>query len=177
MDTGAVDREYPYLNRAAVLAVAVVWAAALGGLYCAATQHGPFHGRDGRVTMGEEAAAVFRWTFFGGCAVLAVLATRRAWIDRVRPRRLALTERGVLVPRVRWGWFSAEEFVPYEAITECGPLMSQPLGTRPGVVGFWFRGPRGRVRVTRDTVSDEAIAELCALVPARVTAARGGRSP
>src|SRR5262245_50826640 len=41
-----VEREYPYRGRAPAFVLAVVWGAALAGLYWAATDKGPIRGRD-----------------------------------------------------------------------------------------------------------------------------------
>src|SRR5262249_11862669 len=138
MDDGVVDREYAYRGRAPLLVLIVVWSAALASLWWAATDHGPFRGGDGRVTVAGTPASVVRWSLFGLCGLFAVYASRWAWIDRVQGRRIALSPQGIFVPRAQWAWFSVEEFIAYRDITDCRVTVVKHLGTKDGVSRFPF---------------------------------------
>lgn len=177
MDSGAVDCEYPYRGRTPGLVLALTWGATLAALCWAAIDHGPFRGQDGRETVAEGPAAVARWAVVGLCALFAVFVTRWVWIDRVRPRCLALTAQGLIVPRAKWGWFPAEEFVPYNDVTECATMVVGHIGAKPAATRLRLRGPRRRVWINRDQLPDGAFDEVCALVTARVAAARASGRP
>jgi hypothetical protein len=76
MDEGVVEKEYPCRGRAHLLVLFIVWGGTLAILVWAATDHSPFRGRDGRVTVSERSASLFRWSVFGLCSVFAVYASR-----------------------------------------------------------------------------------------------------
>jgi hypothetical protein len=150
LDSDPVDREYPYRGRTPGLVLALSWAAALAALCWAAIDSGPFRGRDGRETVAEGPATIARWAVVGLCTLFAAFVTRWVWIDRVRPRRLALTAQGLIVPRARWGWFPAEEFVPYDGVTDCAAMVVSHLGAKRSATRLRLRGPRRRVWINRD---------------------------
>ena len=114
MDDGVVDREYPYRARAPLLVLFIICGCAFASLYWAVTDHGPFRGGDGRVTVGETLALAFRWSDFGLCCTLAILASRQLWIDLMHCRRIALTSIGIFVSRDQWCWFPVEVFLEYK---------------------------------------------------------------
>src|SRR5262245_40523792 len=168
------DREYPYAAKAPLLMLLIFWGGALALLYWALTDHGPIRGRDGRVTVGEDAAAVVRWTAVGLCGLFAVVVSRAVWIDWTRSPRIALTPDGVYLPRTEWGWFPYDEFVPYRDVTDLRETVVHRLGSKyPVVTVLQLHYSGRRYRICRDAVGDGAFEELRGLLRGRVAAARG----
>ena len=175
MADGLVDREYPYRGRAPGFVLLVAWGFALGALVWAWTDTGPIRGRDGLVTLGASAASAVRWTVFGLTVVLAVFASRWVWIDRVHLRRVAFSPKGVYVPGQRWGWFSVEEFLNYDGITDLRVMMVQRIGFKEGVATrLCFRHAGRRFSLSRDNLPDGAFEEVCTLLTQRVALAKRG---
>jgi hypothetical protein len=143
----------------------------------AVLDRGPFKGRDGRVTFGEASASATRWSVFGLSCVLATVASRWVWIDRVLGRRIALTPQGILVPRARWCWFSVDVFVDYKDITDCTVTALKPLfaGNAPGNRWLHFRAATRRFSIKNGLLPDGAFDEVCKVLTERVAAARGSR--
>jgi hypothetical protein len=179
MDNGGGEREYPYRDKAPpYLILFVVWGLTLTILFWAVLDRGPFRGRDGRVTFGEASASAIRWSVFGLACVLATVASRWVWIDRVQGRRIALTRQGILVPRARWCWFSVEVLVDYKDITDCKTTALKPLfaGNAPGNRWLQFRAAARRFVIRGTLLPDGAFDEICGVLTERVAAARGSQS-
>jgi hypothetical protein len=175
MGDGLVDREYPYRGRAPVVVLVGVWGLALAGLVWALTDVGPIRGRDGRVTLGPTSAAAVRWSVFGLGAAFATFASRWVWIDLVHPRRIAFSPHGVYFPRERWCWFSVEELMKYEGISDFRVTVVKRIGFKDGVATrFHFRHAGRRFSISRDNLPDGAFAEVCSLLTERVALANRG---
>jgi len=171
MSNSAILREFPYRGRRPGLVLLILSAWVLASLAWATTARGPFHGRDGRVTLGESGAEVFRWTVCALGCLFAVFASRWAWIDRFQGRRLALTDNGLFLPRARWGWFSEEVFVAYADVIDCRAVVIKHFGARDGVSCLRLRSAVGRFSISRDHLPNGTFDEVCRVLASHVTRA------
>ena len=124
--TQSLDRQYEYKPRWSVIAISMLFFAALAVVFGALAHARRPIARFGVKILSAEAAAVFWWCFVVVCLAPMLYGLMLAVSRLVHSQRIVFTPTAIIVPKSRWS--SAEVTIPYLAITDLS--FSQANGQR-----------------------------------------------